>query len=286
MSLEQITSRRGLLSKSVLLFDRSTIQHSDEIQKNRFDEIRANKSSAVLPKQWFWTADFPMYVMDDKEVVLYIGRGKDNLAFDNIVYATNQLIDIGNYFINDRKNIDAVINVDTTLKVVLSDLRLKGTDLEWRYIEIDTKKCDKLNTLERALAERVHGKGRAFYKTMKMLSDAGKTTTRIYTLNPEYVKKTVPENGAIARVSALDLFGNNSYFGAVSRSVGRSSGRLRGVLLTSEAGASKIVTPKFYDISHVIAEGARTSSFAPDQVEILRSIMAQNNYRIIKCDAQ
>jgi hypothetical protein len=58
--------------------------------------------------------------------------------------------------------------------------------------------------------------------------------------------------------------------------------RLRGVLSSSGAGAPKIVSPTYYDISKVITDGSRESSFAPDQVKILRNIMEQHNYKIIK----
>jgi len=242
MSLEMIT-KQGRLVDVFQLFDRSTIRHGDDIQRDRLLEIASKKDE--LSKQWFWTADFPMYTMEGKEAVLYMGRGKDNLVFDNIVEATNQIREKNNYFINDRKNIDSVINSDTTLMVVLSDLKLKGDDSEWRYFEINTEKYDKLNASQKALAERVHGKGKAFKDTMKMLSDAGKSTTRIYVLNSEYVKKTVPENGAIARVSALYYFFDYSLFCASNRDVDGSGRRLRGVLSASEANAPKISEPEY-----------------------------------------
>jgi len=234
MSLEKIT-KQGKLVDVFPLFDRSTIQHSDEIQVDRFTEIDVKENDAVLPNQWFWTADFPMYMMENKEAVLYMGRNKDNLVFDNIVEATTQLREKNNYFINDRKNIDSVVNSDTTLKVVLSDLNLKKLDGEWSYFEISTEKYDKLNTSQRTLAERVHGKGQAFKNSMNMLHKAGKSITRIYVLNPDYVKKNVPENGAIARASALNGFNNNSNFNASNRYVDLSNRRLRGVPLKARS---------------------------------------------------
>jgi hypothetical protein len=281
MALEKVV-KQGRLADIFPLFDRSTIQHAYEIQKDR----AVNQDLRV----GFWTADFPMYVMDGKEAVLYMGRNKDNLVFDNITEATKQLREKNNYFINDRKNIDSVINSDTTLKVVLSDLKLKGDDSEWKYFEINTasktddkkNNYDSLNSAQRALAERVHGKGQAFVKTMEMLNDAGITITKVYILNPEYVKKNVLENGAIARGGFLDSFVSNSNFLALYRYVDSNFGRLRGVLLFSGVGAPKIVSPTYYDISQVLTDGSRESSFAPDQIKILRNIMEQNNYKIIK----
>ena len=285
MSLEKI-AKQGKLVDVFPLFNRSTIQHSDEIQADRLVEIATKKDDAVLPKQWFWTADFPMYTMEGKEAVLYMGRGKDNLVFDNIVEATTQIREKNNYFINDRKNIDSVINSDTTLKVVLSDLKLKGDDSEWRYFEINTEKYDKLNASQKALAERTHGKGKAFKDTMKMLSKAGIETTRIYVLNPEYVKNNVPKDGALARVSALNSFYYYSYFDAVNRDVDLDDRRLRGVLSASEAGAPKISEPKAYFIDQVLAEASATNDFAPTQIRILKNVLENNNYKIIKGESK
>ncbi|MBU1269524.1 MAG: hypothetical protein KKF95_02020 [Nanoarchaeota archaeon] len=275
MSLE-IIAKQGRLVDVFPLFERSTLQHSDEIQADRFAEIASKKDDAVLRNQWFWTADFPMYTMEGKEVVLYMAREKDNLAFNNIVDATTQIREKNNYFINDRQGIDSVINSDTTLKVVLSDLKLKSDNAEWRYFEIDTKKYDKLNESQKALAERIHGKGQAFKDSMEMLNKAGIKTTNVYVLNPEYVKENVPENGAIARVSVLNYFNGNSYFFALSGNVVNDGRRLRGVLLTSEAGAQKV-----YTIDQVLEEKSRTNDFAPTQIRLLKNIL-ENGYKIIK----
>ncbi|MBU1269115.1 MAG: hypothetical protein KJ583_06715, partial [Nanoarchaeota archaeon] len=139
----------------------------------------------------------------------------------------------------------------------------------------------------RAFAEKVHGKGKAFDKTKKMHNGKGITTTIINTLNPEYVKENVPENGAIARVSVLDYFNLNSNFNAGSRDVDYDYGRLRGVRRDAEGvEAQKIVVPKVYDISHVLEESSQTSSFAPDQIKKLQNILEQYNYKIIKGEAK
>jgi len=281
MSLEKVT-KQGRLAEIFPLFDRSTIQHSDEIQVDRSLDISSNGNNAVLPKQYFWTADFPMYAMDGRKTILYMGRNKDNLIFNDIIEATKQLQEKNNYFINNTKDIASVIDSDTTLRFALSDLRLKGDNSEWKHFEINTEKYDKLNDVQRKFAERVHGKGQVFINTMEMLNNADINITNIYVLNPEYVKANIPKNGALARGSFLDDFFNYSSFGAYYGYVVNLSGRLRGVLSSSGAGAPKIVSPTYYDISQVLTDGSRESSFAPDQVKILRNIMEQNNYKIIK----
>jgi len=222
MTLENIT-KQGKLSEIFPLFDRSTIQHSDEIQRDRLTD-------KDLRSSFFWTADFPMYVMEGKEAVLYMGRNKDNLIFNNILESTKQLRERENYFINDTKDIASVIDSDTTLRFALSDLKLKGDHPEWQYFEINITKYDNLNSAQRMFAERVHGKGQAFIESMNILNEACKGThIHIYVLNPEYVRATVPQNGAIARGSFLNNLKTAYAFYAEDRIVGLSNRRLRGV---------------------------------------------------------
>lgn len=241
MTLEKI-AKQGILIETFPLFDRSTIQHSDELQADRVNEVKSvGLNNSQLTKQWFWTADFPLYVKEGNDVVLYFARGKDNLVFNDIDNATKQLSKDNNYFVNNKSDIESVINSDTTLKIALSDLKLEGNDSEWRYFSIDTKNYDKLNDTQRVFAERVHGEGEAFKNTMKMLSDSGIKTTRMYVLNPDYVKKKLKDSNAegIARVSALDGFSNSSDFGADCRGVVDNLRRLRGVLKGAEGTTQK-----------------------------------------------
>lgn len=52
--------------------------------------------------------------------------------------------------------------------------------------------------------------------------------------------------------------------------------------ISAEGASSQKILPKFYDVGQVVDEASRTSSFAPDQIKILRNILEQNNYQIIK----
>ena len=289
MSIDaKLENPQGKLLVVARQVDLSTVQHACEIQKDRLTDMTLRDMS-------FWTADFPLYTMEDREgkfdlngdVFLYLADRKHNLAFQHIDDAVADIKANDNFFPDDS-DIGSVINAKSTLRVRVNDLGLQGTDDEWLYFEIDTKNYSKMDKFQRPVAERVHGKGRVLDRTMKMLSDEGKEKTSVGILNPKYVQKKLQEHGkqSLARVFALDSFVNNSVASAGSRDVDDYGGRLRGVLLTSVAGKQEIIAPKFYDISQVIAESSRESSFAPDQIKIMQNILEQNNYKIIKGESR
>ena len=243
MSIDtKLENPQGTLLNVAKKINLSTVQHAHEIQRDR-------QTDTALRDMWFWTADFPLYTMEKGQATLYFADGKHNLAFQHLDDAVEQLRTKNNYFPNDS-DIGSVINAKSTLKVKLSDLKLERHDDEWSYFEINTTNYSKLNKSQRALAERVHGKGKTFDKTMKMLRDpkgddsnTGIQKTRIYVLNPTYVKNTLEKNSAksLARVSALDYFSGISYFLAFDRNVANVGRRLRGVPLGAEgANAQKI----------------------------------------------
>lgn len=100
-------------------------------------------------------------------------------------------------------------------------MKLQKYDDQYSYFEIDTAKYNKLNSVQRQFAERVHGQGANFDENMKMFRDAKIKNTGIYVLNPEYVKANVnEEHRAFARASWLYGFGYDSLFSAVDRDVG------------------------------------------------------------------
>lgn len=227
--------KTGPLANVFPLFDPSTIQHAYEIMTDR-------STDASLRNQWFWTADFPMYRVEGGEAVLYFAPREHNLIFRDIQNATSQLLRANNY-IPKKEGIDEVVaasNTEAVLKVNLSNLRLQGNDGEWRYFEVDTGNLNSLNSDERAFAERVYRQ-----------NNIGKT--RIYVLNPDYVKNQLKgkEDSAIARASWLDWFDDGSRFIAYGRDVGGADDGLRGVLKESAEGAA----PKIND---PIAEAYQT----------------------------
>ncbi len=219
----------GKLAQIFPKFKRGTIRHSDQLTTER-------RINPKLRKQWFYTADSALYTVEDGEVILYLGRGPTNPIFKNIKKATHQLITTENY-IPPKADIEAVVKAESTLKVKLSGLRLQGDkglqgdNYERCYFEIKTADYDKLNPEQRRIAERVYGQGNDFKENMKMLNEAGIRTTRVYVLNPEYVKNNVPQDGAIARASGLDGFDSfDSYSGFNADGwYGGLHGGLRGV---------------------------------------------------------
>lgn len=227
--------KTGVLVDVFPLFDDSTIQHAHEL-------MTARRTDASLRNLWFWTADFPMYRVEDKEAVLYFAAREQNLIFRDIQNATSQFLTNQNY-VPTKEGIDEVVeasNRGAVLKVKLSDLRLQGNDKEWKYFEVDTWNPASLLPAERTFAERVYGQGDEFAKNMQMLREVGMNTTRVYVLSPDYVKSKVRGNGAIARASRLGGFDGVSRFDADGRGVDNSNNGLRGVLKESAEGAAKI----------------------------------------------
>jgi hypothetical protein len=234
------STAQGKLLDIAKTVDLNTVQHSWEIQRDRYKDIKENENNATLKNQWFWTADFPLYTMEKGQAVLYMADRKHNLVFQNLDDAVAQLRTDNNYFPKDS-DISTVISAKTTLKTKLSDLKLERLDDEWSYFEIKTNDYSNLNKSQRTLAEHVHGKERTFARTMKILNKNEIETTRIYVLNPEYVKNTLEQKDkkSLARVSALDDFLNNSSFDASNRVVGNDGRRLRGVSLEARSAETQ-----------------------------------------------
>lgn len=83
MTLENLVNVNRPLAEASKQLDPATIQiqHAREITAER----RTNRD---LRNQWFWTADFPMYTVEDGEAVLYFAGRDNNLIFKNIDEAT------------------------------------------------------------------------------------------------------------------------------------------------------------------------------------------------------
>ena len=219
----------GPLAITAPQFVPGTIQHSDQITNER--RTAKEPLRTELRNQFFYTADSAVYTVKKDEAFLYLGREPTNPVLNNIAEATGQLLATGNYRPKPA-DIEAVINAPDTLKVKLSGLRLQKNNSEWSYFEINTANYDNLNPEQRRVVERVYGQGDDFIQNMRMLrGNEGKPIigkTRVYVLNPDYVIKNVPQDGALARASWLCVFGLGSYFGAGDRNVDGRDG-LRGV---------------------------------------------------------
>lgn len=235
---QKLETRIGEIAKTVLQFDPSTIQHSDEIMKAR--RLEENEKEKVdLMRLWYSTPDYFMYTNDGKEVSVYIGRGSTNPIFNNIEEAITQGMTTGKYIVK-KEDMEAIKNSDSTLKFGFRDLELKkdslrlgGVDIlqQCCYISIDTTDYhEKLNKGGKMVTERFFGKGHDLDKNMDLLKQNGVKKTCVEFLAEDYVKKIVPKDGAIALIGNILGLGNNSRFLASGRNVNDYSA-LRGVPL-------------------------------------------------------
>ena len=213
------------------------------------------RTNADLRNRWFWAANFAMYKVEKRGAVLYFGGRESNIIFNNIEEATSQLIKTGNY-VPEKEGIDAVVasvESGSTLRVKLSELKLKRLNDEFSYFDIDTSRYGKLNAAQRSLAERVYGSGKDFEENMGMLAKATIGKTRIYVLKPAYVKSKVVGDGAVARACWLGKFTDNSIFDADGRGADNTSYALRAVRrkVVAEGGAPKPLQGKPDDFKSV-----------------------------------
>lgn len=232
MALEGLVNEKGPMAETYPKLDANTIQYAFEITNERRD-------NEALRRQWFWTADSSLYRIEEDEAVLYFGGRDTNSVFKNIEDATEQLLKSNNYR-PGTDDIKAVIDSEKTIRIKLSDLDLKKHSDEFSFFKINTSDYGTLNQTQRALAERVYGQGDDFIKNMEMLAQAGKKSTRVYVLNPEYVKANVKGDNAIARACWLDIFDGSSNFYASVRNVDDAVSALRGVPLVGEADTQKV----------------------------------------------
>jgi len=221
----------GILAETAPQLQLDTIQDACQITTER-------RTNFALREKWTYVADTSLYKVENGDVILYLGNGVVNpiLQEDNIVDATKRLIYERNYF-PAQEDIDAVVSSLDTVKINLKQgspesVRLQGSDVEWGdewiYLEIETDNYSVLNDAERRLAEVVYCQGSDFMENMKMLNEAGVEKTRIYVLNPDYVKGIIGHHDAVSRVSWISSVGD-SIFSAVDRHVDLEFS-LRGVL--------------------------------------------------------
>ncbi len=194
-------------------------RHVDEIMTER-------RTNEELRKLWFYTADGELYFMDGGKPKLAMTREPDNLVLRHIDDAFTQLTSGGNY-VPHPAEAERAIKASTTEVFDLTKLNPKKYDNEFSFIEVSTTNYNSLNPEQRRLAERVYGKGNDFVLNMAMLKQSGINTTRVYVLDPEYVKEHA-NRGPIGRGSWLNNFYSDSSFIANDRNI-NNRGRLRGV---------------------------------------------------------
>ena len=265
MAIDNLVNERGPLAKTFAKLDPKTIQHSDEITSQRRD-------NEELRNQWFWTADFAMYQMEGSDAVLYLARRPNNLIFQNIEEATSQLIKTGN-FIPSRDDAEKVAKAKSTLRLNLSGLGLERNDSEYSFFAFNLAD-PKLNKEQRKAVQRVYGR-KDFKENMKMLAEAGVSTTRFYTLTPDYVKEHTKKGSALGRACWLSSFDYDSNFDADGRDVSDPDYALRGVLKkVGEADVTKkFGIPDAYQL--LLKDPAQAvKSMTPEHAEGMSKLVA------------
>ncbi len=231
--LENIT---GNLRDAYKLIVPGTMRHVDELMRERRENIE-------LRNQWFYTADGEVYSLENKTPTLWVTREATNPVLKNIEDAFEQLITKGNYLVTPA-DFEAVRNASDTVSIDLTQLGLQKDNKEYQHLKIDTsKKLGKYNAEQQKLLRRIYGPTDEDYTAnMQVLRDSQLKIkeTRIFVLNPNYVKANV-KNNAVGRASWLSSFSLNSDFGANVRSVDYDGGCVRGVRreVVREAGALK-----------------------------------------------
>ena len=215
-TLETIT---GNLKDAYKQIQPGTMQHVDQLMTQR-------RTNPELRSQWFYPADGAVYSVDNGTPTLRMTREAVNPVLNNIDDAFTQLTTTHNYTVLPS-DFDAVKSAADTIAIDVTKLTLQGNEKEWGYLAISTTEYNTLNPEQRKLAERVYGQGTDFVANMQMLNDAGITETKVYVLNPEYIKEHA-KNGAVARASWLYDFISYSFFSAYVRGIDSGS-RVRGV---------------------------------------------------------
>ncbi len=190
-----------------------TMLHVDELMK-------ARQKNPALQDIGFYTADGMIYFMDGDTPKLAITREADNLVLRHIDDAFTQLVYNQNYYplLDEAQQ---SIHAKNTVIIDLTQLFLSKHDDEYSYLEIFPNHLVCISPLkneQRTFFERMYGSGQEFIATMNMLAETNILKSRIYFLNPDYIKKKAVDS-PIGRASCLYNFGGNSRFDADVREV-------------------------------------------------------------------
>ena len=211
MNIETV---EGTLAETYRLLRPESILHVDELMKER-------RTNVKLRSQCFYTADGEIYSLqgEDRTPTLAITRGSSNPLFldSTIGKYCQQLFENKNYR-PTLKETSRALQAEDTVLVDLTALRLQGSEVEWRYFTVDTQDYKQLNNEEQKLVQRVYGKDDDFAQIMTMLADVGIRKTRVWVLNPDYLR-THAQESALGRASLLSHFDGGSNFLADTRGV-------------------------------------------------------------------
>lgn len=274
--MNKVLSKPGKLID--LLSNYENIDHAYEIQDAR--AINDN-----LKNSWLWTADFWTATnIDNTDVRYNLTDEPFNLIFRHASTAIPELLKSGFYVCNPEE-MKELARPENSQTVYASELVYEKHTRACAIFDIETTHPMNLPESNLIMARRVFGRSNSQYaNAMRKLRDndvRNIDSIDIRFINPEYVFDNTTPGQSIAQICLLGpILETNSYFGADNVEANRDSWCLRGTPKII-SGVNEKVT-KYYDIGQVLEESFRTSSFAPDQLDILRSLMEKGDYKIIK----
>jgi len=236
-----------------------------QIQSARLkDEKKPAPKRKGLTDMWFWAGDGVGYGMQEDDVVFYHTDAANNPGFENPAEFKRQVTGRDNAFFLDPKksgDLEAKANDsnDNSVHAInISKYAREGLlkpyehSTEFVYVEVSTEALvqgkrefrkrygDKITKLfDMAHGKEAYGKRGIGAK----LQQKGKSNTRIYFLNPDYVKGKLldKEKGTtLWRASCVSGFDYHSIVDFSGRDLGDGDRHLRGVVRESgEAGTAE-----------------------------------------------
>ena len=223
-TLDEVVDKMGPLIEIVPKFEPGTLWTAQQHMNARRTEPDQEKRKD-LKNRWYWTYDSALYSVEKDKGAFYLGRG--NLIFDNLAEAVQQLQLNQNYRPGEEAA-NAFKRAPDTVRAALDDLKLRKLYDELSYFVINTSKGrEGLNPAQVIVAERPYGQAEDFENNMKMLLDSGIQETRVWILNPNYVKQMAAKE-PIARGSWLGSSADDFVFDAVGNLVGFPYAVVRG----------------------------------------------------------
>src|SRR3989344_1583427 len=178
---------------NIVLSRLQNVKHAKEI-------IQAQLTDASDRCNWYTCADCAIYENRQGEIYLHLVTGKDNLIFNNLVTALEQLALSHNYF-PKQYEAEKAISQSQTLTIKYRDLDLKIWDEDnptLCYFEVCTSSHAKLNKSQQQLVEYAYGSGEELHRILIKFKKMG-IHPRVYLLTPDYIRKTIKKNGFIVR---------------------------------------------------------------------------------------
>ncbi len=212
-------SCRARLTTAFRELDSSTLLHAHEI-------TTARRADEALRDEWFWTADFAAYGVEDGECVLYLASRENNLILrdENIDRAAEALISSRD-FVVPRDQIDG----EAALRIPYGVLRLRESSHEFSYAAIGLSHIPRHEEIAMRILEKVLGT-EEFEINREFILQAGITEIQVFVLNPAYLRKKNTADTYLTRVCRLGMIREGSVFKAIGRGVSSPYVHLRGQL--------------------------------------------------------